>query len=195
MSIIDPTFFSGELNIANTDETSVLSVLQMYIDKYEPAYLKILLGETLYTSFVAGLALDPIPAQWTNLKNQLLVVNGTSKVSPIANYVYFYLTRRAQSGSGGALMTQPLFENAVTIDSKIETSRVWNEMNKLSFTVYKFLKANESVYGCLYYNLRFWNSENWMLIWFDWAYWWGWFPFNWRWQIPEIFQPISATGI
>lgn len=108
MSLIDPSFFDGELNIANTDETSVLSVLQNYIDKYEPAYLKLLLGSTLYASLIAGLAMDPVPAEWANLKNQLLVINGTSKVSPIANYVYFYLTRRSQSGSGGALMTQAL---------------------------------------------------------------------------------------
>lgn len=195
MSLIDPSFFDGELNIANTDETSVLSVLQNYIDKYEPAYLKLLLGSTLYASLIAGLAMDPVPAEWANLKNQLLVINGTSKVSPIANYVYFYLTRRSQSGSGGALMTQALYENATVIDSKIETSRVWNEMNKLSFEVYKFIVADPSDYGTLPYTLYCYGENWWLEYFWDWSFWWGWFPFNLRNRVPEIFRPINATGI
>lgn len=194
MSLIDASFFIGELNIANTDEASVLSVLQLYIDEYEPEYLKLLLGAKLYFDFNAGLSADPILPQWTDLKNELITITGTSKVSPIANYIYFYFTRRQQYGNGGAVLTQSAFENAIVIDSKIETSRCWNKMNRLSFTVYKFLKANASIYGNLYYDLRFYNSD-YLYLWFDWSYWWGFFPFNFRRLIPEIFRPITHSGI
>lgn len=194
MSLIDATYFIGELNIANTDEPATMSYLQVFIDQYEAEYLTLLLGPTLYASFLEGLALQPIPQEWIDLQNQLLVINGTSKVSPIANFVYFYLIRRATYSSSGTGLTQPLNENSKVIDSKIETSRAWNQMNKLSFTVYKFLKANVSVYGCLPYDLRFLNND-WLYAWFDWSYWWGFFPFNFRRLIPEIFRPINVTNI
>lgn len=206
MSLIDATYFIGELNIANTDEAAGLAYLNIFIDKYESEYLKLLLGKTLYASFVAGLVpvpvdpptdpatFEPIAQKWIDLQNQLLVISGTSKVSPIANFVYFYFIRRATYSNTGAGMTQPAYENATVIDSKIETSRAWNEMNKLSFEVYKFLKENVATYGPLPYDLRFLNND-YLYIWFDWSYWWGFFPFNYRRLIPEIFRPIIASGI
>lgn len=194
MSLIDVSFFIGEMNVPNTDQASTASLLQVYIDQYEPEYLTALLGPDLYAAFKDGLLLQPVPQEWTDLQNQLIVINGASKVSPITNYVYFFFTRRATYNNTGAGITQPAYENATVVDSKIETARAWNQMNKLSFTVYKFLITNCLVYGPLPYSLRFLNND-YLMYWFDWSYWWGFFPFNLRRCIPEIFRPINVTNI
>lgn len=194
MSIIDTTFFVGELNIANTDTEAASSYLQLFIDKYEAAYLRILLGADLYARYVAGINLVPIPSEWTDLQNQLVTIDGTSKVSPIANYIYFFFIRRATYSNSGTGLTQPKYENATAIDSKIETSRAWNEMAVLSFKVYKYLKANATIYGPLPYDLRCYNDD-YLELWFDWSFWWGFFPFNLRNRIPEIYRPLNVLGI
>ena len=194
MSLTDATYFQGELNIPNTDQLSVQQNLGIFIDKYENQYLDLLLGSDLRAAFLAGLALDPVPQQWTDLKNQIWVVNGSSKTSPVANYVYFYFARRNTYGSAGTGFNVQLPENATPISSMIETSRAWNDGAKQSFTVYKFLKANESVYGPLYYDLRFLCGD-WLAFWFDWSYWWSGFPINYRRLVPEIFRQLNASGI
>lgn len=191
--ITDQSYFVGELNIPNTDKTEVLENFQLYIDEYEPKYLTLLLGPSLYASFTAGLAADPLDPIWTKLKNQIFVISGTSKVSPVANFIYFYLVRRSTYDNSGIGLTQAKAENATIIDSRIETSRAWNKMNALSFSVYKFLKANAATYGPLPYDLRYCNDFN--EYWFDWSYWWGWFPYVYRRLIPEIYRPINALGL
>lgn len=205
-TVTNVSYFQGENQIANTDQVPVQENLQLFIDEYESEYLQILLGPVLAAQFIAGITpvpVDPptdpvtyvpIEQKWLDLMDQIWVIKGTSKVSPVANFIYFYFVRRATYYNSGTGLQVPTAENAMLVDSKIECARAWNKMNKLSFNVYKFLKANVSVYGPLPYDLRFYGDDC-FFDWFDWSYWWGWFPFNYRRLIPEIYQPINAQGI
>lgn len=67
MPLIDRSYFVDELNIVKTDETPVQEFLDALIQKRETELLKDILSYPLYKSFLAGLALDPVPQQWTNL--------------------------------------------------------------------------------------------------------------------------------
>lgn len=55
MSFIDTSYFVGELNIPNTDQAAVLQRLTWFIAKYEPEFLRKLMGYPLYKAFLAGI--------------------------------------------------------------------------------------------------------------------------------------------
>lgn len=198
--LIDSTYFVGELNIANTDTVPVQENLQLFINKYEPKFLKMLLGNTLYNEYLIGITpvpvdpptdpvtFEPIPQKWLDLQDQLR--NITTKVSPIANYIYFFFVRDAVLYNSGTGVQQAEGENSIRGNSQIKTVRAWNEINELSFEIYKFLKTNVSIYGPVPYTLRL--RDNWIL--WDWFYWWSWFPIAYRYNLPEIYIPINTLN-
>jgi hypothetical protein len=59
MSLIDISYFVGELNIPNTDQQPVRERLDRAILKYEQEFLRKLLGYPLYKTFVTGLQVVP----------------------------------------------------------------------------------------------------------------------------------------
>lgn len=65
MSLIDVSYFVGELTIPNTDETAIAERLTGFINKYEPLFLQKLFGYPLYKAFVAAMSVTPpaTPAQ------------------------------------------------------------------------------------------------------------------------------------
>jgi hypothetical protein len=67
VSLIDKTYFVGELDIPNWSNANVAARLQLFIDKYEARFLKQLLGNDLYTDFIAGIQEDPMDELWSNL--------------------------------------------------------------------------------------------------------------------------------
>lgn len=67
MPLIDRSYFVVELNIPKTDTVPVQENLDTMIQQREPELLKGVLGYALYKSFMAGLALDPVPTIWSNL--------------------------------------------------------------------------------------------------------------------------------
>lgn len=202
MQLIDDTYFVGELNIANTDNPAVIENLNGFINKYQIKYLKMLLGDSLYAEFIAGITPVPIPgtdpqeyapidAKWANLLNA--IVQSDIKVCPIANFVYFYFVRDQAVYNAGINVVVAKGENSVTADSKVKTARAWNEMNELSYEVYKFLKVNVCIYGVIpyqvYFNYNFFGAS---LDWYSW--WWG-YGIRYSRYIPEIYKPINILNI
>ena len=93
MSLLTKDYFIGEYVIQNIEGTnpvaeSRLELLNAIISRREPEILKHVLGETLYTNLIAGLAEIPIPAKWTNLKNQ--IINTTAKTSVYTGIMLYY---------------------------------------------------------------------------------------------------------
>lgn len=62
MSLIDATYFVGELNIPNTGQAEIAEQVTWFINKYEPIFLQKLFGYPLYKSFVASMN-TPAPEQ------------------------------------------------------------------------------------------------------------------------------------
>lgn len=67
MSLINHTFFVGEINIPNTNKPEVVEALSLFINKYEEKFLTELLGYELYKNFMAGLKMSPIEQVWLSL--------------------------------------------------------------------------------------------------------------------------------
>lgn len=67
MSLIDRTYFVGELNIPNTSQAAIGSAVDLFIERYEDLFLNEVLGYTLYKALKAGLQVAPIAQKWTDL--------------------------------------------------------------------------------------------------------------------------------
>jgi hypothetical protein len=61
MSFIDASYFVGDLNIPNSGQSEVAERITWFIEKYEPLFLRQLLGYPLYKAFVSGMAVTPAP--------------------------------------------------------------------------------------------------------------------------------------
>lgn len=124
--LIDATYFIGQLNIAQVDQETVRENLDVFITKYEAKFLTQLLGKTLYDAFLIGLD-DPQPDQiWTDLKGML--VDDTLKVSPIANYVYYFYSEDNATQTTGVSEVLAKAENASYYTPIRKMMRAWNEM-------------------------------------------------------------------
>lgn len=67
MSLIDRTYFVGELNIPNTNQAAIGSAVDLFIEQYEDQFLNEVLGYTLYKALKAGLQVVPVAQKWTDL--------------------------------------------------------------------------------------------------------------------------------
>jgi hypothetical protein len=69
MSLIDITYFQGQLSIAQRGQPQVAADIQNYIDRYETEFLTAALGYDLMTDFLNGIAEDA-PAQiWLDIRD------------------------------------------------------------------------------------------------------------------------------
>lgn len=158
MSIINYTYFQGEINIAQLSQAGVAEDLDILIAKYEPKYLKTLLGLGFYNAFIAGI--EPISGaeqrwldllygvayeykdkdyEWMGLQNDI-------EESVIANYVYCqYLTKEAQQTVGiGQVL--PKAENSVNASPTPKIVRAWNEMVNWQHSLIHYLDTHKDVY-------------------------------------------------
>ncbi|MFT4169343.1 MAG: hypothetical protein QM653_09535 [Dysgonomonas sp.] len=82
MILLDKTYFQGILSLPNISynereglgalmQSVSESNLNYFIAKYEPECMSLVLGESLYRSFIDGLNDDPNNKIWTSLKNAL----------------------------------------------------------------------------------------------------------------------------
>lgn len=83
MSLITPSYFFGDLLIAQSSQTDVANSIQWFIDKYEPKLLGEIFGYQLYKDFKAGLLTNPVPQIWLDL---LFGVEYTNKWSKLAKW-------------------------------------------------------------------------------------------------------------
>lgn len=79
MSLIDRTYFVGELNIPNTSQAAIGSAVDLFIEQYEEKLLNEVLGYTLYKAFKAGLQVIPVDQKWTDLIEGVEYIDLNSK--------------------------------------------------------------------------------------------------------------------
>lgn len=152
MSLIDSSYFIGEIAIPNIDQRP--NTIQDNIDKYEKEILICLLGQKLYDEFIAGLAITPtVPQIWLDLKDGkdfILPYNGhdvtlkwngfvnADKISLIAYYVYYQIRYEEISTT----------TSVGEVRGKVENSELVNETRKMLNAWRKFLH----LYGELVYS-------------------------------------------
>lgn len=108
----------------------------------ELQFLKELLGKDLRDAFLAGLEEDPVEQKWTDLKNQLY--NDTDKISPVANYVYYFYLDPVKITDIGAVI--PKSDGVMSVSPLIRQVEIWNDMADLNLDIVEWLDENSDVY-------------------------------------------------
>ncbi|HEY8969721.1 MAG TPA: hypothetical protein VIM64_11530 [Puia sp.] len=135
-SLVDTTYFIGELNITGTEKQPVRERLCYMISIREPEFLRYALGYEFYELFKAGVASNPIyqllrdGGEYTlsngNKQYWRGLANATLKESPIAGYVYYWWMRdsQTQSTTMGEAETKP--DNAERRNNGFKACRAFN---------------------------------------------------------------------
>ena len=141
--MIDYTFFQdgllmvdGALALATPSPTNraIAERINWYINRYEPEYLCKLLGEELYNDFLVS----EESALWDEFKK--LVADKSARVSPIANYVYFFMVRSDQARATINGVKKDGDENLVSPNEKLVYA--WNDMVAQNRKLYVWLCRN-----------------------------------------------------
>ena len=134
--LINEEYFKGEIVIPNLNSvgngissqiaSSNLVLLLSFIDKYEKRFLVSLLGRCCADEFYKEIEKGELSGKWLDLKNKL--VDETLKISPIANYVYYWYRRNDVSITTGIGEMETDSDNSVRVSSALKMCRAWNEM-------------------------------------------------------------------
>jgi len=147
MAVIDSSYFVGEISIPNTIGsdavvTATLAKLNRLISIYEKDYLIKLLGQTLYDEFIAALL---VPDAWaTALLNELR--DDTLKLSPIAQYVYYFWLRDSVTYVTSNGQVEGKNENAVSSSPALRMSESYSRMVRTTEEVLEYIGDNQSTF-------------------------------------------------
>lgn len=179
MSIIAPTDFKAENTIAQIETLPVRNLVQSFIDKYEPKFLKELLGLTLYQEFITGLTpvpvdpptdpptYEPIDLKWIALRDE------TDLKAMIVDYVYVYYLRNVTTSTTGTSEVKAKNNNSTPVNSIDKQVRAWNEMVNMA----RLFDLSTETY------------PNWHRVY--WRNWW----YGCNWHLPEIYKYDNSLGI
>lgn len=179
-NIIDYTYFINEVSIPIKSTAALNGAINDSIALYEDEILKLLLGYKTWKEMKAAydasvLTVDPValPTKWANLINgaefeytvdgvatldKWIGLKNASKISLIANYVYFFHRRNNVSQNNGIGETVASAENSIIVSPYAKCVNAWNKMidmygeldcygNHLPLpSAYNFLTANASDY-------------------------------------------------
>lgn len=150
-SLIDTSYFIGDINIAQLGQRAVINRVEQYIAKYEAAYLLKVLGYAFSKLFNEGRDVAEPEERWYKLINGDEYTNEqdiTSKwegftndalISPIANYVYYWYTRDNASQTTASGEKSDSIKESVNVGPAMKQMRAWNEMVRLNRELYSFL--------------------------------------------------------
>jgi len=152
MALIDSTYFVRNLFVPNVKRTSKPpagvanaamlatseSNLEDYIVKYEADFLKKVFGKQFASYLVEHLNDDNIEDRIKAIK--VLLIDDNTKVSPIANYIYFYWKRDnlTQTTSAGSEVIGKI-DDAVLVSTRRSLSIAWNEMSDMIREIYSHM--------------------------------------------------------
>ncbi len=149
--IIDDTYYVGELTIAQLSDEVVADNFNSMAKKLERKYFEKMFGLSIADDFLIGIEQNPIEQKWEDL------LNGVSgkwrgfkndlKISPLANYVYFYYNFDLYSFSVGTGEVIPENENSRRYFNYSKLCKVWNDMVDMNYELSKFLNENYKTYN------------------------------------------------
>lgn len=144
-SQVNSSYFVGPLTIAQLTEPSVVSNLNYFIAKHADEVIELLLGKPLFDAYVAGMTGSlPYDAKWVTLDGKLY--DSTNKISPAANYVYFFYQRNLATETTGTGEKILKAENAISVSNAPKAKLMWNDMVKQNQKLIEFVKANPNDY-------------------------------------------------
>jgi hypothetical protein len=152
MALIDKTYFIGELYLPQMGQPDVVEVLNIFIDQREKQYFYDLLGYAFGKTAYDGINADPLEDKWDELlnggeyydrQNVLQYWPGIvtdDKVSPLANFIYYWYTREKASSTTGSGEQQDGVPAAKAVSPAPKQARAWNQMVDLHRKMVDFLR-------------------------------------------------------
>ncbi|MEI7792659.1 MAG: hypothetical protein WCI57_04215 [Candidatus Berkelbacteria bacterium] len=153
------SYFVGEFKIPDITGSSPVATanannLKWFIAKYEPKFLKMLLGEDLAAAFLAGITVTApaVPAaKWTALKNKIFVEDSTNSLylSPAANFVYYHVMRDRITFTTSAGEVQPNNNSKTPVqqtNNRMKMVQAWNQMSEDVLVLWQWLEDNIETY-------------------------------------------------
>jgi hypothetical protein len=156
--LIDKSYFKGDISLPVNKKNDVKQIgvgaliqsigeanLSDYIIKFESEYLTRLLGETLYENFMAGIAVESPLQIWVDLK-EALTHELTTKLSPIAYYVYCFLMEEGQTSTTIKGEKEVRADRTVSASAAKKVVNAWHWMEVYSERFYKWLYCHWGAY-------------------------------------------------
>ena len=142
-------YFIGEILIPNlagslSINTALQAEISWFIAKYQPEYLKLLLGEDFYAEYFAAIAVQSHNAKWDTLANQ--IYDSTNKISPVAAYVYYFFMLNSSTLTVTTGEAQSTYDNATLKANHTKVCRSWNWMVDRSEEIKDWLDERKSTY-------------------------------------------------
>ena len=159
--ILDNAYFKGGLlSIGQAGSIEVQELLDDYINRYEPEFMRKALGYALSKSFTDGIDIgsgDTMEDKWSGLLNGAEFTNrsgrkehwlGFSDInnSPIANYVFWHYLRDQFNQSVGIGVVKPEGENSTVVSPQNKMIAAWNDMIDQVKILWQFLEVSTSIY-------------------------------------------------
>jgi len=148
-------FFKGELVIAGRGDSNVVQMLDKVIAVREPQYLELVMGYECYKTFKDAIAVNDPEQRWKDIRDGVdfrdttgrlrkwIGFSNTEKISPIANYVFFFYQRAQQSFSTGVGEVGAKSNNATAVDPSIKLYEAWNTCSEMTDTLQLLLKSKD----------------------------------------------------
>lgn len=157
MSTINTSYFYADLSIAQISQAEISAAVTEFIDSKERELLIRLLGYELFKAYTAGILVSTQKykdirdgKEYTDSLGRLSKWNGlaftvgTSKKSPIANYVYWHYIRDNYTFTTGS--SEKKTDIAINASPDAKLVRAWNEMVRWNFELLDFLTVNVADY-------------------------------------------------
>lgn len=145
MSLVDSTYFTGNLLIAGMEKTVTSTAVCNAINTYEEEYAIGVLGFDFYYMFSTGLTSLPVAQRWVDLRDGAIWTylgkkqQWTNLRLPIARYVYFHYQRNNTTQTNVVGNSVNNTENATRVSYADKTMIAWNEMCTYTQALWKFL--------------------------------------------------------
>lgn len=152
-NLIDESYFVRGLILPQLGQSEVSENVLSYITRYERVFLTKALGYEFsklmlaspsaarFASLIGGAeyTIKDVVSKWEGFTN-------TSKVSPIANYVYYQYLADSAENVVGIGTTQNKAENAMVVSPINKMVMAWSDMRSQLKHLYGYLYANQSAY-------------------------------------------------
>jgi hypothetical protein len=151
-NLIDTSFFVGEINIPNTGKLEIQESLTHFITKYEQDLLQQLFGYELWKSYNAdnttprfayiinGVEYDNGTKNWRGL----IYANGTTKLSLIANYIYYQWMKDKEIWNSGIGVVRPTPNQAIVMSPGLKMVEAWNDMSEQICEFYDYMNFSKN---------------------------------------------------
>ena len=150
----DPIVIPNRVPSTTTVENAEATKLQAFIAKYEPQFVKAILGQELYDLYIEGI--DAETAIYESIRDGGTYddVYGvvqkwegfTAGMNPIANYIYWYYQKSNASSTTGVGETNASVENGTRTSPNQKMVEAWSEMVDMNRKLHGYLYANREDY-------------------------------------------------